>query len=211
MKLPEKNEKKRSLLSDLVWIFLYPFVFIAGAILSILRPTRRHRTGFGLIEFKLLDEHRCHFVVFNPKEFNLQENLQMITVKATQPDAPFTLSITSAADAEGNPIPASSFTFEQPQTDNVGAVEILSYDPATASGVLRFGASNPDGTANIANLTVNVVGADGNVAGLFGEQIAVTYGDVATFEGGFSINLEPVLDPVDPVDPEPVAGGGDES
>lgn len=205
MKNTEDNEKSTNIVLSVLWVLIYPFVFIAGLVLWLLNRFKTTKTGFGLIELNLLDQHRCFLVPFNLNPNFNKETLQMLTVKATQPDAPFTLSITSAADSEGNPIPASLFSFDTPTSDNVGAVEIVSYDSAARSGVLRFGASNPDGSPNIANLTVNVLDADGHVVGVLGEQIAVTFGDVASFEGGFELNLEaqPTTEPNPEPTPEP--------
>lgn len=126
-----------------------------------------------------------------PNKLTLSEDrTNMITVKATTVDTPFSVQIHRAADNEGNSIPAENFSMSTPVSDNAGAVEIVDYDATAQSGTLKFGSSNPDGTPNLANLSANVLDNEGNIVGVIGEQVAVTFGDVATFEGGFAIQFE---------------------
>jgi len=130
----------------------------------------------------------------------------MITVKATQPNSSFSINIASAADSEGNPIPASDFSLSEPQSDNPSAVEIISWNAETRRGELHFGVTQPDGSPNIANLTVNILNADGSVAAPLGEQVAIVHGDVATFEGSFAFELDT---PTVPATEAPTSNSGD--
>jgi len=128
----------------------------------------------------------------------------MSTVKADTPDSPFSIAVQSAFDNDTppNPIPASDFTIEAPVSDNESAISFPSYDPATQSGVVHVGSSNPDGTANIANVSARVLNQDGSEAGILVDSIAVVHGDAAVVNGGFNFQFVPTP-------AAPVTGGGE--
>jgi hypothetical protein len=108
----------------------------------------------------------------------------MIRVKATDPDAPFTLGLTEVSDSEGDVLELAGFQFSDPVSDNPDAVSILDY--AAGAGNVHFGAPG------VANLKTEVSKAsDGTVVFSIVQSFEVSAGDPVNFKGGFVVEGHP--------------------
>jgi len=108
----------------------------------------------------------------------------MFIVKDDNPDVAYSITAPSVTDAEGNPIPDASLTYEVTSSDDT-VVAITPADPPT-TGSVHFG--NPGQAA----INVNVKSGDA-LLGAFGAQFTVTVGDPAAITGG-SISFEGLTD-----------------
>lgn len=209
MKNQLNTEKREITFLDVAWILITPLVWLFALLLKLfgLLPasTQANKEGTANIFWRTGDIQEHYIVRLNSDQ---QGDLPIMqTVKATQGLTAFSIVIASAADSEGNPIPTSDFSLSTPESDNLTAVVIESWDSETRQGTMSFGRTNEDGSPNHANLTVNVLNPDGTVAAPLGEQIAVVHGDVASFEGGFVLSLN---NPIDPPTEEPTPEDGSE-
>jgi hypothetical protein len=107
----------------------------------------------------------------------------MQRIKDDAPDATYSVTQpTGAHDAEGFPlpeVPRLNYTFE---SDNPTAVSVTPNDDGTWNRHIE--GPKPDGSDNIANITVRATGDDGTDYGIVtGEQLVVTTGEIAGFDG----------------------------
>jgi hypothetical protein len=109
------------------------------------------------------------------------------TLPATHEDSPYEiLPPTSAADAEGNPVPISGLVYA-PKSDDE---EVIKFIPDAAGDPLRgmthFGAPHADGSPATAVTTLEARDAAGTFVGIIGEPATFIIGPgaIATVEGG---------------------------
>jgi hypothetical protein len=100
----------------------------------------------------------------------------MFIVKATNEDVGYSIVKPTVTDAEGDPIPDASLTFEA-VSDNPDVVALTASADDPLAGTVHFGAPG------LANINVTVKSGD-LLLGSFGAQFTITVGDPAAITGG---------------------------
>jgi hypothetical protein len=123
----------------------------------------------------------------------------MRTIPDNTPDIPIEIApYTSGKDEEGAPVDVSGFGYQTLSDDPAGILFVPAADsPVDAQGnalkgALKVGGPKEEGSVRTANVTINVVDANGKVvAVLGGEQYNVTSGAFAAGVGGGVTIAEP--------------------
>jgi len=122
--------------------------------------------------FNLVAEAIAHIQTLPPSQPKPLEVRFVFKVANDHQDEPFSISIGTVTDAEGEPLPdTKGLTVAVTSSDD--AVVSANFDPATNSGVAHFGKSG------VASLNASVTNAKGEILGSGAADFTVTTGDPA--------------------------------